>query len=53
MAEELRSLVDNLKFLQKFWGKEALERPDEAGREYAKGVSYGFELAAAILEAQK
>ncbi|NEN83963.1 MULTISPECIES: hypothetical protein [Paenibacillus] len=52
-VEELRTLKNDFLALQKFWGAEALERTDEAGQEFAKGVSYGFELAAAILEARK
>ncbi|MFB6364226.1 hypothetical protein ACFCP7_09200 [Paenibacillus elgii] len=52
MAEKKQN-IDVLKFLQQFWGAEALERTDEAGQQYAAGVSYGFKLAAAILKAQK
>ncbi|SCW82794.1 hypothetical protein SAMN04487970_10597 [Paenibacillus tianmuensis] len=50
MIEEKRNPVDVLKFLQQFWWYESLMRQDEAGSDYAKGVSYGFKLAAAIIE---
>ncbi|SCW74968.1 hypothetical protein SAMN04487970_103962 [Paenibacillus tianmuensis] len=53
MAEEKRNPVDVLKFLQVFWGAESIDRQDEAGQQYAAGVSYGFKLAAAILEDRK
>ncbi|MCM3273641.1 hypothetical protein [Paenibacillus elgii] len=53
MVEELRKILSDFKFFQQFWGYESHVRQDEAGSEYAKGVSYGFELAAAILEARK
>ncbi|MCP1306464.1 hypothetical protein [Paenibacillus tyrfis] len=53
MAEEMLTLRNDLLELQKFWGAEALERPDEAGIEYAKGVSYGFKIAAAIVETKE
>ncbi|WP_193394391.1 hypothetical protein [Paenibacillus sp. A3] len=53
MAEELQTLRNDLLELHKFWGTEALERPDEAGQEFAKGVSYGFKIAAAIIETKE
>ncbi|MFB6367659.1 hypothetical protein ACFCP7_27225 [Paenibacillus elgii] len=53
MVEEARKVKDDLLFLQAFWSTESIERQDEAGQQYAAGVSYGFKLAAAILEAQK
>ncbi|WP_173426617.1 hypothetical protein [Paenibacillus ehimensis] len=53
MVEQFQTLRNDLLALQKFWGTEALERRDEAGREYAKGVSYGFKIAAAIIETKE
>ncbi|WP_179223766.1 hypothetical protein [Paenibacillus tyrfis] len=53
MIEKLRELKSDFKELQRFWGAESLERRDEAGIEYAKGVSYGFKIAAAIIETKK
>ncbi len=53
MEELLRKLSDDSKELQKFWGYEALIQQVETGRKYAEGVSYGFELAAAILGVRK
>ncbi|MGF9916324.1 hypothetical protein ABEX47_07030 [Paenibacillus ehimensis] len=51
--DELRELTNDLIYLKKFWGAEALERTDEAGQEFAKGVSYGFKIAAAIIETKE
>ncbi|MCM3272613.1 hypothetical protein M3691_27925 [Paenibacillus elgii] len=53
MVEEILSLKNDFKELQKFWSAESLERRDEAGIEYAKGVSYGFKIAAAIIETKE
>ncbi|MBU7320837.1 hypothetical protein [Paenibacillus oleatilyticus] len=52
-VEEIHSLKNDFKELQKFWSTESLERQDEAGQQYAKGVSYGFKLAAAVIEAKE
>ncbi|WP_173426569.1 hypothetical protein [Paenibacillus ehimensis] len=53
MVEQFQTLKNDLMSLQKFWGTVALERRDEAGIEYAKGVSYGFKIAAAIIETKE
>ncbi|WP_010498514.1 hypothetical protein [Paenibacillus elgii] len=53
MSEQMQALKNDLMALQKIWSIEALKRQDEAGREYAKGVIYGLELAAALLETRK
>ncbi|MFB0845782.1 hypothetical protein [Paenibacillus oleatilyticus] len=53
MVEQFQTIKNDLLALQKFWGTEALGRRDEAGIEYAKGVSYGFKIAAAIIETKE
>ncbi|WP_197483471.1 hypothetical protein [Paenibacillus elgii] len=53
MIEKLRELKSDFKELQKFWSAESIERQDEVGIEYAKGVSYGFKIAAAIVETKE
>ncbi|WP_010501422.1 hypothetical protein [Paenibacillus elgii] len=53
MAEQFQTLKNDLLALQKFWGTEAFERRDEVGIEFAKGASYGFKIAAAIIETKE
>lgn len=53
MSEQMQPLKNDFLELQKFWSAESLERRDEAGRGYAKGVSYGFKIAAAIIETKE
>ncbi|MBU7319049.1 hypothetical protein [Paenibacillus oleatilyticus] len=53
MSEQMQPLKNDFLELHKFWGTESLERRDEAGIEYAKGVSYGFKIAAAIIETKE
>jgi len=49
MLEDLNKLLAELQELRTFWRAEALKRKDEAGSQYAHGISDGFKHAGVAL----